>query len=201
LQRIAANSLIQSVNSLPALLDETILVLHKNIASLTTDQQRLIESVRRTDPDLEGKKILIIDDDIRNIFALTSVFERKNINTVHADNGRDGIKILNKTPDIDVVLVDIMMPEMDGYETIKAIRKITRFKALPIISLTAKAMLGDREKCISAGASDYLSKPVDVEQLFSLLRVWLYEPRGLSKHEKKVHKITANKDATDVIHG
>jgi CheY-like chemotaxis protein len=114
-----------------------------------------------------------VDDDLRNIFALTSVLEHHDLQVVHAENGRTGIEVLKSTPDIDVVLMDIMMPEMDGYETMKAIRNFPEFSSLPIIALTAKAMKGDREKCIEAGASDYVTKPVDLDQLFSVLRVWI----------------------------
>jgi CheY-like chemotaxis protein len=124
---------------------------------------------------LSGRKVLIVDDDVRNIFAITSVLERHKMDVIYAENGRDGIDILKKTPSVDVVLMDVMMPEMDGYETMRAIRGINKFKMLPIIALTAKAMKGDREKCIEAGASDYIAKPVDTEQLLSLLRVWLYK--------------------------
>jgi HAMP domain-containing protein/signal transduction histidine kinase/CheY-like chemotaxis protein len=174
LENISLGLPLKLVKSLPLLLDDLVTLLHINITSLKLDNQRLLEKLRRVDLSLSGKKVMIIDDDIRNIFAITSVLERKNIQAIYADNGKDGIKMLNKISDINVVLVDIMMPEMDGYETIQAIRKMPQFKTLPIIALTAKAMLGDREKCLNAGASDYLSKPVDVEQLFSLLRVWLY---------------------------
>ena len=116
-----------------------------------------------------------MDDDVRNIFALTSVLERHHIDVMHAENGRSGIEMLLNSPHIDVVLMDIMMPGMDGYETIRAIRNIEGFATLPIIAVTAKAMKGDREKCIDSGASDYIPKPVDLDQLFSLLRVWLLE--------------------------
>lgn len=120
------------------------------------------------------KKVLIVDDDVRNIFALTSMLERYQMQVIYAENGREGISLLENTSDIDVVLMDVMMPEMDGYETMQLIRKKEQFKALPIIALTAKAMQGDRDQCIAAGASDYIAKPVDTEQLLSLLRVWLY---------------------------
>jgi hypothetical protein len=123
---------------------------------------------------LAGKKILIVDDDVRNIFALTSILEEHQMEVVFAENGRKGIELLQNTPDVDAVLMDIMMPEMDGYETMRAIRAQTKFRSLPILALTAKAMKGDREKCLEAGASDYIAKPVDTEQLLSLLRVWLY---------------------------
>jgi CheY-like chemotaxis protein len=129
--------------------------------------------LRETDETLFGKKVLVVDDDVRNIFALTSLLEDHNLNVVHAENGRTGIELLKKTPDVDLVLMDIMMPEMDGYETMKAIRELPQFRSLPIVALTAKAMKGDRAKCIEAGASDYVTKPVDLEQLFSVLRVWM----------------------------
>ncbi len=129
--------------------------------------------MRQTDPTLVGKTVLVVDDDVRNIFALTSLLEDHNLKVVHAENGRAGIELLKRTPDIDLVLMDIMMPEMDGYETMRAIREIPQFRSLPIIALTAKAMKGDRAKCMEAGASDYITKPVDLEQLFSVLRVWI----------------------------
>jgi hypothetical protein len=128
----------------------------------------------QTDATLAGKKVLIVDDDMRNIFALTSLLERHKMEVVYAENGRQGIAELQNTPGINIVLMDVMMPEMDGYETMQAIRNMPQFASLPMIALTAKAMKGDREKCIEAGASDYITKPVDTEQLLSLLRVWLY---------------------------
>jgi CheY-like chemotaxis protein len=129
--------------------------------------------LRRTDATLHGKTVLVVDDDVRNIFALTSLLEEHNLNVVHAENGHAGIELLETRQDIDLVLMDIMMPGMDGYETMGAIRQISRFRSLPIVALTAKAMKGDRAKCIEAGASDYITKPVDLEQLFSVLRVWM----------------------------
>ena len=117
--------------------------------------------------------MLIVDDDIRNIFALTSALERQHMEVVYAENGKDGIEMLQKTPGIDGVLMDIMMPGMDGFEAMQAIRKIGKFKSVPIIAVTAKAMKGDRQKCLEAGASDYIIKPVETEQLLSLLRIWL----------------------------
>src|SRR5439155_27017171 len=122
----------------------------------------------------DGKQVLIVDDDVRNVFALTSVLERHGMAVLFAENGRDGVAMLKQHPDVDLVLMDIMMPEMDGYETMTAIRKIPRFGKLPIIPLTAKAMKGDREKSVAAGASDYITKPVNIDQLLSLMRVWLY---------------------------
>jgi CheY-like chemotaxis protein len=123
---------------------------------------------------LAGKKVLIVDDDIRNIFAMTSLLEPFRMEICSAETGKSAIEILQQDGEIDVVLMDIMMPDMDGYDTMRAIRKLAKFRSLPIIALTAKAMKGDREKCIEAGASDYIAKPVDTEQLLSLLRVWLY---------------------------
>ena len=123
---------------------------------------------------LRGRKVLVVDDDARNIFALTTVLENNEMEVLSATNGRQTIELIQNTPDLSVVLMDIMMPEMDGYQTIREIRKEQKFRALPIVALTAKAMKGDREKCLQAGASDYIAKPVNTEQLLSLLRVWLY---------------------------
>jgi Response regulator containing a CheY-like receiver domain and an HD-GYP domain len=119
--------------------------------------------------------VLIVDDDVRNVFALTSVLEGRGMNVVYAENGADGIRLLEEQPDISLVLMDIMMPGLDGYQTIASIREMPQFESLPIISLTAKAMKGDREKSIAAGASDYITKPVDTDRLLSLMRVWLYD--------------------------
>jgi CheY-like chemotaxis protein len=155
------------------LLDEAALALNRLEESLPEDKKRLLQEARQRDPILAGHKVLIVDDDVRNIFALTSIFERHQLTVLHAENGREGIDLLRKEPDVDIVLMDVMMPGMDGYETMRAIREHEEFRSLPIIALTAKAMKGDREKCIEAGASDYIPKPVDLEQLFALLRVWL----------------------------
>jgi hypothetical protein len=134
----------------------------------------MLRQVYDTDPRLVNKKVLVVDDDLRNIFALTAILEKQHMQVLFAENGKDAIQCLENTPGIDIVLLDIMMPEMDGYETMHRIRTMDQFKSLPIIALTAKAMKGDREKCIEGGASDYVAKPVDPEQLLSLLRVWLY---------------------------
>ena len=134
----------------------------------------MIEDLHRAETVLAGKKVLIVDDDIRNIFAMTSLLEPYKMDLVSAETGKGAIEILQSRPDVDIVLMDIMMPDMDGYDTMRAIRKLAKFRSLPIIALTAKAMKGDREKCIEAGASDYIAKPVDTDQLLSLLRVWLY---------------------------
>ena len=173
IKKLAETIIIKDADSFERLLDETALFLHRDVADLTDSQKNMIKHVNVTDPRLQNKKVLVVDDDIRNIFALTSVLERQQMNVVYAENGRDGIEMLKKNPDIDGVLMDIMMPEMDGYEAMTEIRKVSKFKGLPIISVTAKAMKGDRQKCIEAGASDYITKPVDTELLLSLLRIWL----------------------------
>jgi CheY-like chemotaxis protein len=175
LRRIAESIIVKDVKSMDRLLAETALFLHRVEANLPQPKRQMLEQLYRLDPVLVGKKVLIVDDDVRNIFALTSVLERHQMQALYAENGRDALDLLQNTSDINVVLMDVMMPEMDGYETMRAIRKLRKFKSLPIIALTAKAMKGDREKCIEAGASDYITKPVDVEQLLSLLRVWLYK--------------------------
>jgi CheY-like chemotaxis protein len=173
LHRLSRVSAVRYAPSLESLLDESVLLLHRSEAVLTDNQRRCLGDARQIDPMLAGRKVLVIDDDIRNIFALTSVLEQRNLDVVHAENGRTGIETLQKNPDVDIVLMDIMMPEMDGYETMGAIRSNHDFEHLPIIALTAKAMKGDREKCLAAGASDYVTKPVDLDHLFSVMRVWL----------------------------
>jgi len=175
LKRMAETIIIKDVRSPERLLDETALFLHRVQANLPEPKRQILEQLQQTDPVLAGKKVLIVDDDMRNIFALTSMLERHQIQVVYAENGRDGIAMLQNDPEINIVLMDVMMPEMDGYETMQAIRQHEEFRSLPMIALTAKAMKGDREKCIEAGASDYITKPVDTEQLLSLLRVWLYQ--------------------------
>jgi len=134
----------------------------------------MLEQLHQADEVLQGKKVLIVDDDVRNVFALTSALEARGMTVVFGENGREGIARLQEHSDVNLVLMDIMMPEMDGYETTRAIREMPEHARLPIISLTAKAMKGDREKSVAAGASDYITKPVDMEQLMSLMRVWLY---------------------------
>jgi len=174
LRRLAESIIIKNVRSPERLLDETSLFLHRVQANLPQPQRQILEQLHQTDTILANRKILIIDDDLRNIFAITSLLESYQMQVLFAENGRDGIDILQANPDINAVLMDVMMPEMDGYETTRSIRQQKQFRTLPIIALTAKAMPGDREKCIEAGASDYITKPVDTEQLLSLLRVWLY---------------------------
>jgi CheY-like chemotaxis protein len=174
LRRVTKAIIIKDVKSPERLLDETALFLHRVQSNLPEAKQQILEQLRQQEPELAGKKILIVDDDVRNIFALTSILEEHEMEVVFAENGHKGIALLQSTPDVDAVLMDIMMPEMDGYETMRAIRKESKFRSLPIVALTAKAMKGDREKCLEAGASDYITKPVDAGQLLSLLRIWLY---------------------------
>ncbi len=174
LGRLAESVVIKDARSPERLLDETALFLHRVTANLPEGKRRMLEQLHRTDPVLTGRTVLIVDDDVRNIFALTTLLERSEMKVVYAESGRDGIARLQATPAVDAVLMDVMMPEMDGYETMRAIREMPKFRNLPILAVTAKAMKGDREKCIAAGASDYIAKPVDMDQLLSLLRVWLY---------------------------
>jgi len=174
IKKLAETVIIKDADSMERLVDETALFLHRDVADLNETQKSMMRHVNLTDPRLEGKKVLVVDDDIRNIFAMTSILEPHKMQLLSAETGKSAIEVLQDTPDIDVVLMDIMMPDMDGYDTMRAIRKLAKFRSLPIIALTAKAMKGDREKCIEAGASDYIAKPVDTEQLLSILRVWLY---------------------------
>jgi len=174
LKRYAKTIVVKDARSPERLLDETALFLHRSQASLPEAQRRMLEEIHAAEGGLAGRKVLIVDDDLRNIFALSSLLERQQMQVLFAENGRDGIEVLERDPTIEIVLMDIMMPEMDGYDTMRAIRRIPKFKSLPIITLTAKAMKGDRDKCIAAGASDYITKPVDVAQLLSLMRVWLH---------------------------
>jgi CheY-like chemotaxis protein len=174
LKRLTQTSVLKEVRSPERLIDEVALFLHRPTAAMAAERRQMIEQLHQAEAILGGKRVLIVDDDIRNIFAMTSVLEPYKMDILSAETGRSAIDILQETPDVDVVLMDIMMPDMDGYDTMRAIRKLAKFRTLPIIALTAKAMKGDREKCIEAGASDYVSKPVDTEQLLALLRVWLY---------------------------
>jgi len=173
LRNLVESFILKSPESPQQLFDETALFLHRVLQKMPEDQRRIIEKARRREPGLSGRKVLIVDDDIRNIFSLTGVLEQHDIVVLHAENGREGIRMLDETPDIDMVLMDVMMPDMDGYETMRHIRARDRFRKLPMFAITAKAMKGDREKCIEAGASEYISKPVDVDQLVSMMRVWL----------------------------
>jgi CheY-like chemotaxis protein len=174
LHEYARSVVVKGVESPERLLDETALFLHRVISDLPQQKQQMLERLHRSDEDLVGRGVLVVDDDVRNIFALSSVLERRGMNVTTASTGREAIAALESRPDLSVALMDIMMPEMDGYETIRAIRQKAEFRRLPIIALTAKAMKGDREKCLEAGASDYLAKPVNTEQLLSSLRMWLH---------------------------
>jgi len=173
LRRVSEHAIVKSVESTERLLEETAVFLNRREEDLTEEQKRIIDDARKKDAVLSGGKVLIIDDDVRNIFALTSGLERHNLMVLNAESGRAGIEIIRENPDVDLVLMDIMMPEMDGYETTRRIRQMPEFRNLPIIALTAKAMKGDREKCIEAGASDYIPKPIVLDELVALLRVWL----------------------------
>jgi HAMP domain-containing protein/signal transduction histidine kinase/CheY-like chemotaxis protein len=175
LKQYSNRILLKDVNSLDLLLEETVLMLHIDHKSLLPAKRKLIENLRAKNDVLAQKKVLVVDDDVRNLFALTTAFERYNIRTITAESGQEAMNILEENGDIDIVLMDIMMPQMDGYETIQKIRREHKNNVLPIIAVTAKAMKGDREKCIEAGASDYITKPVKIDQLLSLMRVWLYK--------------------------
>jgi CheY-like chemotaxis protein len=170
----ARSVVVKGVESPERLLDETSLFLHRVLTDLPTEKQHLLDRLYRSDEDLIGRTVLVVDDDVRNIFALSSVLERRGMKVLTASTGREAIETIASTPDIAIVLMDIMMPEMDGYETMRVIRRNQALRRLPIIALTAKAMKGDREKCLDAGASDYLAKPVNTEQLLSSLRMWLH---------------------------
>jgi CheY-like chemotaxis protein len=174
LHTLARSVVVKGVESPERLLDETSLFLHRVVADLPPEKQKLLDRLHQSDEALVGKKVLVVDDDVRNIFALSSVLERRGMTVLTAGTGREAITTLESTPDVAIVLMDIMMPEMDGYETMQVIRQNTSFRRIPIIALTAKAMKGDREKCLEAGASEYLAKPVNTEQLLSALRMWLH---------------------------
>jgi HAMP domain-containing protein/CheY-like chemotaxis protein len=173
IHRCARVGPVRYAQSIERILDETVLLLHRKESALSAEQKRVLADVRQSDSMLVGRKVLVIDDDLRNIFALTSVLEHRELKILHAENGRAGIELLKSARDVDIVLMDIMMPEMDGYQTMRAIRALPEFRTLPIVALTAKAMKGDREKCLRAGASDYVTKPVDLDLLFSVMRVWM----------------------------
>jgi CheY-like chemotaxis protein/signal transduction histidine kinase/HAMP domain-containing protein len=174
LHTMARSVVVKGVESPERLLDETALFLHRVVSELPDEKQRMIERLHSSDDDLVGKTVLLVDDDARNIFALSSVLERRGMHVLTATTGNEAITLVESTPELAIVLMDIMMPEMDGYQTMQVIRENPAFRRLPIIALTAKAMKGDREKCLDAGASDYLAKPVNTEQLLSALRMWLH---------------------------
>ncbi len=174
LHTMARSIVVKGVESPERLLDETALFLHRVVTDLPAEKQRMLERLNSSDEDLVGRTVLLVDDDARNIFALSSVLERRGMRVLTATTGSEAIELIDSTPDLAIVLMDIMMPEMDGYQTIEAIRAKPALRRLPIVALTAKAMKGDREKCLEAGASDYLAKPVNTEQLLSALRMWLH---------------------------
>ncbi len=174
LHMLARRVVVKGVESPERLLDETALFLHRVVANLPKEKQNMLDRLHRSDDALAGRKVLVVDDDVRNIFALSSVLERRGMTVLTADTGKRAIAILDSTPDVAIVLMDIMMPDMDGYETMRVIRQNPSFRRLPIVALTAKAMKGDREKTLEAGASEYLAKPVNTEQLLSTLRMWLH---------------------------
>jgi CheY-like chemotaxis protein len=174
LHTMARSIVVKGVESPERLLDETSLFLHRVVTDLPAEKQKLLERLTRSDEDLIGKTALLVDDDARNIFALASVLERRGMHVLAATTGAEAVELVNSTPDLAIVLMDIMMPEMDGYQTISAIRSDPAFRRLPIIALTAKAMKGDREKCLESGASEYLAKPVNTEQLLTAMRSWLH---------------------------
>jgi HAMP domain-containing protein/signal transduction histidine kinase/CheY-like chemotaxis protein len=174
LKTMAKSIVLKDVRSPERLLDETALFLHRVVTNLPVEKQAMLERLHGSSEVLRHRKVLVVDDDARNIFALTSLLENQEMDVISTTNGRSAIDLINTTPDLSLVLMDIMMPEMDGYETMREIRKIPEFRTLPILALTAKAMKGDREKCLDAGASDYIAKPVNTDQLLSLMRVWLF---------------------------
>jgi CheY-like chemotaxis protein len=173
LRRLQLNARVRPIHSLERLLDQTVLALHRRWSELPSAHREAIASLYENDTVLAGRKVLVVDDDIRNIFALTSVLEREHMDVLSAETGQSAIELLQESPEIDIVLMDIMMPGMDGYETMRAIRRMPKLRHLPIIAVTAKAMKGDREKTIEAGAWDYLSKPVDSSQMLAVMRAWL----------------------------
>jgi CheY-like chemotaxis protein len=174
LHTMARSIVVKGVESPERLLDETSLFLHRVITELPAEKQRMLERLNSSDEDLVGQTALLVDDDARNIFALSSVLERRGMKVLTATTGSEAVALVGSHPEIAIVLMDIMMPQMDGYQTIGVIRENPAFRRLPIIALTAKAMKGDREKCLEAGASDYLAKPVNTEQLLLAIRMWLH---------------------------
>jgi CheY-like chemotaxis protein len=174
LKTMAKSIVLKDVQSPERLLDETALFLHRVVTNLPPEKQKMLDRLHGSTEVLHGRSVLVVDDDARNIFALTSLLESQEMQVISATNGRQAIELIRNTPDLSMVLMDIMMPDMDGYETMREIRKMPAFRTLPMLALTAKAMKGDREKCLDAGASDYIAKPVNTDQLLSLMRVWLF---------------------------
>jgi CheY-like chemotaxis protein len=175
LRRYAESIIIKGAKSPERLLNEVTLFLHLVESNLHPNKQRMIRAAIDKEAMLEGRKVLLVDDDMRNIFSLSSVLAEKNMVVVEAENGREAIARLEEHDDIGIVLMDIMMPEMDGYAAMREIRRNPRFVNIPIIAMTAKALKGDHEKCLAAGASDYIAKPIEVDKLLSLIRVWIFQ--------------------------
>ncbi len=175
LNKLSSSVVLKDVNSLDRLLEEAMMYMHVNYAQLSPEKRRMMQNTRMKNDILSGKKVLVVDDDVRNLFAITTVFEKYSINVITAESGKEAIELMNESDDIEMVLMDIMMPEMDGYETMQKIRREHKNNALPIIAVTAKAMKGDRQKCIEAGASDYITKPLKMDQLLSMMRIWFYK--------------------------
>jgi CheY-like chemotaxis protein len=173
LLKYSRSIIIKGARSPERLLDEVTLFLHKVESQLSHERQRMLKTARSRDKVFEGRKVLLVDDDVRNIFALTSALEHKGAIVEIGRNGREAIERLEQHDDIDLVLMDVMMPEMDGFEATRLIRQQPRWRKLPIIAVTAKAMKDDQQRCLQAGANDYLAKPIDLDRLFSLIRVWL----------------------------
>jgi CheY-like chemotaxis protein len=173
LQKYAESIIIKGIKSEERLLDETALFLHRTISNLPKSKQMIINSLHNKEAIFHSKKILLVDDDMRNIFALSKILQERGMEVIKAENGIKALEMLEDHANIDLVLMDIMMPEMDGYEAMKHIRSQLKYKNLPVIALTAKAMKDDKQKCIEAGANDYITKPIDMERLLSLMRVWL----------------------------
>ena len=173
LQKYAESIIIKGVKSEERLLDETALFLHRTISNLPKSKQLIINNLYDKEALFHSKKILLADDDMRNVFALSKILKERGMEVIKAENGKNALEMLDTHSDVDLVLMDIMMPEMDGYEAMRQIRGKQKFKNLPVIALTAKAMKDDKQKCIEAGANDYITKPIDVERLLSLMRVWL----------------------------
>jgi CheY-like chemotaxis protein len=174
LRRAAKSIIVKGVESPERLLDETALFLHRAVSTMAPAKQKIVRRLHESDESLRRKRVLVVDDDVRNIFALSSVLERHGMDVITAGTGQEAIGKVATDEDIDLVMMDIMMPGMDGYDTIRAIRARPESRVLPIIAVTAKAMKGDREKCLEAGASDYLAKPVVTDQLLGVLRQWLH---------------------------
>jgi len=173
LQKYAESIIIKGIKSEDRLLDETALFLHRTISNLPKSKQLIINNLYDKEALFHTKKILLVDDDMRNVFALSKILKERGMEVIKAENGENALEMLDTHSDIDLILMDIMMPKMDGFEAMRRIRSQLKFKNLPIIALTAKAMIDDKQKCIDAGANDYIAKPIDIERLLSLMRVWL----------------------------